>query len=245
MDIIVFAALFLPVMLSGLSIFAFKTSDHLLKLILSFSGAYLLSISFTEIIPEIYSNENKELVGFFILLGFFTQLILDFLTKGVEHGHQHSHIKHEHKSFPAYFSVIIGVCIHSFLEGMPLANNFSDSGLQHTLLIGIVIHNIPISIVLMGLLLQTNKNIIKPIILLSLFAFSAPLGTLLCNYFGSSFISNIATFNAIIMAMVVGIFLHISTIILFESDEKHGFNFIKLASIIIGVLAAVSVKIFF
>jgi fucose permease len=39
----------------------------------------------------------------------------------------------------------------------------------------------------------------------------------------------------IVMAMVVGIFLHISTTILFESDEKHGFNLFKFIAIILGV----------
>jgi hypothetical protein len=43
-------------------------------------------------------------------------------------------------------------------------------------------------------------------------------------------------FGLMALAFVIGIFLHISTTILFESDQNHRFNFIKLLSIILGIL---------
>jgi hypothetical protein len=46
-------------------------------------------------------------------------------------------------------------------------------------------------------------------------------------------------FFNIILAMVVGIFLHISTTILFESDENHGFNLKKFVVIILGFGATI------
>ena len=235
MSILVFSALFFPVVLSGLSIFFFKTSGRVLKLILAFSGAFLLTISFVDILPEIYTVESKNIIGIFILIGFFIQLLLDFITKGVEHGHEHEDIHHHHTSFPSVLPILIGVCLHSFLEGMPLAQNFGAAEFQQTLLIGIVIHNIPISLVLMGLLIHSNTKKTAAVIQLLIFALSAPLGTFLCNYFGSSFINNLNLYYDIVMAMVVGIFLHISTTILFESDEKHGFNLFKFIAIILGV----------
>ena len=36
------------------------------------------------------------------------------------------------------------------------------------------------------------------------------------------------------MALVIGIFLHISTTILFESSEEHRFNYYKLITILLG-----------
>ena len=144
MNILIFLALFLPVILSGFSVFLFKTSSSFLKLILAFSGAFLLTISFVDIIPEIYSTGNKMNIGLFILIGFFIQLLLDFITKGVEHGHEHIHEEHDHCGFPTALPILIGICIHSFLEGMPLSSNFQNTLLKNTLLTGIVIHNIPI-----------------------------------------------------------------------------------------------------
>ena len=42
----------------------------------------------------------------------------------------------------------------------------------------------------------------------------------------------------IITALVIGVFLHISTVILFESSEGHKFNLRKLLVIIVGIVIA-------
>jgi hypothetical protein len=42
-----------------------------------------------------------------------------------------------------------------------------------------------------------------------------------------------------LMALVVGIFMHISTTILFEASDVHRFNFRKLAAIVIGTALGV------
>lgn len=237
MTIIVFCALFFPVILSGLSIFVFKTGTKSLKLITAFSGAYLMSISFLEILPEIYKSSGDIYnIGGFILLGFFIQLLLDFITKGVEHGHQHETHNHERHISP--IPVIIGLSIHSFLEGMPLSDGFNIPELRNTLLTGIIIHNIPISLVLMGLLLQSDVKRKNAILFLMVFAFSAPLGTFTSYIIGKEFFAGMDYYFSVIMAIVVGIFLHISTTILFETDDNHRFNWLKLFVIILGTFSA-------
>jgi len=243
MSLIVFIALFFPVLLSGLSVFFFKTGDKSLKLILAFGGAFLFSLIFIELIPEIFTNESPR-IGLFVLLGFFIQLLLDFLTKGVEHGHHSHHEKldqpcHKKQEPVGFLGIMIGICIHSFLEGMPLSSSFHGQGLQHTLLAGIMIHNIPISIVLVSLFLHAGLRKTTAIILLTVFAFSSPLGTMTSYFLGEGFVSNMTHFFNIILAMVVGIFLHISTTILFESDENHGFNLKKFLVIILGFGATI------
>lgn len=253
MSILVFLGLFLPVVISGLSLYFFKINNRVLKLLIAFSGAFLLSFSFNEIIPAIFANhEVKEVcehahahsehgttAGIFILIGFFIQLTLDYITKGVEHGHQHEHINSDsnhHNKTISYIPILIGVCLHSFLEGMPLATNASSSEMQHHLLMGIAIHNLPISIVLMSLFIESNLKKSKAIILLMIFALSSPMGTLLSYVLGNNVFENINQYFDAIMAIVVGIFLHISTTILFETDENHKFNLLKFATIIVGVL---------
>lgn len=244
----VFLALFLPIIVSGLSVFLFKTSEKTLKLILAFGGAFLLSLVFIEIIPEVFESES-EIIGIFVLLGFFIQLLLDFITKGVEHGH-HSHhneldkpCSNKHQS-GGFLGVMIGICIHAFLEGMPLSSNFTDKELQGTLLSGIIIHNIPISIVLVSLIMHTGWSKKTAIIMLLIFALSSPLGTLVSYYFGTSFINDVSHFFNIILAIVVGIFLHISTTILFESDEHHKFNLKKFIVILLGFTATIILTTF-
>jgi hypothetical protein len=63
----------------------------------------------------------------------------------------------------------------------------------------------------------------------------APLGMLVGHYGAKNAMFNLE----IILAVVVGMFLHISTTIIFESSENHKFNFIKLISLLIGVGLAV------
>ena len=60
---------------------------------------------------------------------------------------------------------------------------------------------------------------------------TSPLGMLI----GMSDISVLHTINFnSILAIVVGMFLHISTTIIFETSENHKFNFLKLLTIIGG-----------
>jgi len=298
MTLLVFLGLVLPIMIFGLSIYFFRLSNRNLKLLVAFSGAFLLSLSFNKFIPHIYgglghateavapspdtheshahhshapgepctehageiapaephahahghhhAHGPAKILGLFILLGFFIQLILDYLTKGVEHGHLHSkcpdHASNEHGSHThqavAYWPVLIGLSLHSFLESMPLAAGFAEKTLQQHLLLGIVIHNIPISLVFMSLLLQHKVPKIKSIALLSFFALSGPLGVLASNLLGAHFVTDMDMFFRFSMAVVVGIFLHISTTILFETDENHKFNFLKFGVIVLGALAA-------
>ncbi|MEI6122483.1 MAG: ZIP family metal transporter [Bacteroidota bacterium] len=244
MNSIVFSALFFPVVLSGLSIFIFKPKSNYLKLLTTFSGAYLLGISFLDIIPEIYTADKTMTIGLFVILGFFIQLLLDFITKGIEHGHDHALTHDSHTKHLSITPIMIGICIHSFLEGMPLAENFVNPQLRNTMLTGIIIHNIPISIVLMGLLfLKCPQNKTKALLLLFVFALSAPLGTIASYYVGAELISQYAHFFDYVLAMVVGIFLHISTTILFETDENHRFNFQKFFVIVLGFGATILLTI--
>lgn len=202
---------------------------------LAFSGAFLIALSFTHLVPHLYHQHSdmEKYFGLFILAGFFIQLFLDFLSKGLEHGHAHSN---DLKISP--IPLLIGICLHSFLEGMPFAKNFHHHEVQDSMLVGVVIHNIPISVVLMSLLINAGFRKSTAIIYLLIFALSAPAGNLASYYIGESTGENMEFFFSAVMAMVVGIFLHISTTILFESGDHHRFNLMKLVVIILGVVMA-------
>lgn len=220
--------LFLSVIISGLSVLFINISGKNLKLILSFSGAFLFAICALHLIPEIYLSGTPN-IGIYILLGFFAQILLEFLSEGIEHGHIHVH-KHAEHAFP--YAMMLGLSIHSFLEGMPLANN--DIHSHNSLLTGIVMHNIPIAMALMTMLLGSHISKRTAILWLIVFALVTPLGTLTSYAIGENIIGNFSSYFDRIMAVVVGIFLHISTTILFESSENHRFNFIKFLVILSG-----------
>lgn len=236
MNYLMYLFLFLSVIVSGTSVLFINISSKNLKLILSFSGAYLFAISVLHLIPEIYQSGTPN-IGIYILIGFFAQILLEFFSEGIEHGHIHVH-KHDHKHNAFPYAMMIGLSIHSFLEGMPLANIGTNS--HNSLLTGIIMHNIPIAIALMTMLLASHISKRNAIIWLVVFALITPLGTFTSYAIGHNLILNFSAYFDRIMAVVVGIFLHISTTILFESSENHRFNLLKFLIIILGAGFAIA-----
>jgi zinc and cadmium transporter len=236
MNYSMYLLLFFAVIISGSSVLFVNISGKNLKLILSFSGAFLFAISVLHLIPEIYSAGAAN-IGVFILIGFFAQILLEFFSEGIEHGHIHVHKPHHgHHDHAFPYAMMIGLSIHSFLEGMPLANTSTHS--HQSLLTGIVLHNIPIAMALMTMLLQSNISKPKAIMWLVIFASITPLGSFTSYAIGENLIGNFSIYFGRIMAVVVGIFLHISTTILFESTENHRFNLIKFIVILMGASLA-------
>ena len=156
------------------------------------------------------------------MLGLLLQIILEFLSKGVEHGHLH--FKGNSKAFPLL--LLISLSLHSLLEGFPLDN---DNHLLH----GVVVHKIPVAAILSVFLLQSKLSKSKVFLFLGFFALMTPFGSWLKN--NVPLISEYATY---VNAVVIGIFLHVSTTILFESSKNHSFNASKLGVIILGILLA-------
>ncbi|MBV7267604.1 ZIP family metal transporter [Winogradskyella luteola] len=192
------------------------------KLLLSFSGAFLLALTLFDLLPEVYQHLEAKQTGLFIMCGILLQIILEFFSKGAEHGHVHIH--KEDNKFP--WLLFTSLCIHSFLEGFPIH--------QHNdMVYGVFIHKIPIAVLLTIFLLQSNYSKIQVVGFIVIFAVMTPLGTYISNN------TTIATeYVDIINAIVIGIFLHISTTILFETGEGHKFNLSKLVAICLGILIA-------
>lgn len=225
------ALMFLAVFSAGLLFFAFrKTNAGYLKLSLAFTGAYLFAISMVHLIPGVFSSGNEK-IGYFILLGFFIQLTLEFFSEGIEHGHIHVH-KHHSTSFPV--AMMAGLCLHSFLEGMPLSAQYESHEHSHSLMAGIILHHLPVAFALMSMLRQSGLTKKWSLINLAIFALMAPAGALFSSVLGEADLMNIRQYFDQIMAVVIGIFLHISTTILFETGSDHRFNLYKLLAIGIG-----------
>jgi len=90
--------------------------NFLSKLLLSFSGSFLLALTLFDLLPEVYEHLETKQTGVFIMFGILLQIILEFFSKGAEHGHIHIH--HDEKKFP--WLLCLSLCIHSFLEGFPI-----------------------------------------------------------------------------------------------------------------------------
>ena len=227
MEIWKLCVLFFCAFLGGASIFLVKSDkSKLLKLILSFSGAYLFAITVLHLIPDAFSGPDKSEIGIFILVGFLLQVFLEQFSEGVEHGHIHKH--HDGHIFP--FGIMISLCLHAFLEGMPLAKE------QHNeLIFGISLHHIPAAFALGSILVQNHFKKGSIIIYLAVFAIMAPLGFYVSLGLSNGSIGGVEAYFNKIMGVVIGIFLHISTTILFESSADHKINLRKMIAVLLGI----------
>ena len=175
-DISINIILFSSAFVSGLAVILFKLEfSKNLKLLISFSGAFLLAICVLHLIPEIFANYSKR-IGIFILIGFLLQLLLEFFSDGIEHGHFHSQ-GNGLKAFP--YAIFISLCLHSFIEGMALIDTEHHHDSNNSLLIGIIIHKIPIAVVLSTMLIAKNTSKLVYISALFILAISAPIGLIL------------------------------------------------------------------
>jgi len=192
-----------------------------LKLLLAFSGSFLLSLTVMHLLPNVYENGNKS-VGIFIMCGILFQIILEFFSKGAEHGHVHGH----HKITQMPWLLFVSLCIHALLEGFPV-------GRHHNLAYGIAIHHLPIAIILTTFFLNAQLNKVALFIFMITFALMTPLGTLVSDNFPI-----LNQYYTQITAVVIGILFHISSTIIFESGEGHKFNIAKVSMIILGIVLA-------
>lgn len=232
---------FVSVVLSGALLLVVTIPRNPMRLLLAFSGAFLFAISMLHLIPELYASKASN-IGMWILTGFLIQLLLEYVSEGIEHGHIHHHGKEDahlhHHVAKVPFGIVAGLSLHSFLEGMPLGIETSDAKIFPPFLTGIVLHNIPIAIAFMGLLLHLGNSKAKSFFFLGIFALMTPLGMVTSHLIGENLQGDLAPYFFAITGVVVGIFLHISTTILFESTENHRFNAMKFVTILLGVAAA-------
>ncbi len=249
MLIVSYALLFLTALLSGGLLFWFEKKPDTLKYISIFGSAFLMAVCFVHLLPEAFSvsqhscehshthsHTHEHGLGFplggFVLIGFLLQLLLELLSKGAEHGHRHDcEDSASHGSYSSALMVLLGVSLHAFLEGFAIAPNGT---MNYPLLVGIVLHNIPISMVVVQGFLKAGCSKGLSMCHLAIFAAAGVAGSL----FGS-YMPFLQDYTAQIMCFVVGILLHVSISTLFDSRESHQYNFVRFAIVVAAFALAV------
>jgi zinc transporter ZupT len=239
----VYLVLLSSIALGVLTVFWLRLNDpRHVKVLNTFTGAYLFALVVMHLLPDLYEPEagiviKPLIIGGFILLGFFLQIALDAISMGIEHGHAHE--IHGRMAF----GILAGLCVHAFVEALALGQSpdhmsAHDQSSHHFLLVSIVVHNYPISIALLGMLLQSGMKKSRALACLGLFAIMAPIGVLVSTHTG------LAVYSRYLMAVVIGIFMHISTTILFESEDHHKFPVGKMLAAAVGLALGVASVIF-
>lgn len=192
-----------------------------MEVFMAFSGAFLLSITVFELLPHVFDPPSKE-IGVYIMAGILLQIFLEFFSKGAEHGHVHLHSETKH--FP--WILFLSLSIHAFMEGFPIAED-------NNLLVAIIIHKVPVAIILSFFFITAGYKLSTTLFFLFFFALMTPLGNFISHYY-----EGLQHVEKEITAIVIGIFLHVSTTILFESSKNHKFHPTKVAAVILAVIIA-------
>ncbi|MBS1651737.1 MAG: ZIP family metal transporter [Bacteroidetes bacterium] len=232
-------SLALPILIFGLISLVIKINKKLLSILLTISASYLFSISIIHLLPEAFTGGNYKTIGLFIVLGFCLQLFIDTFSTGIEHGHVHLHSHSCSKHLP--YGIIFGLFLHSFLEGLPVYNSNSTSNetlINYQIIYGLALHNIPIAITFSALLIEHKTSKIKHVFYIALFSAMAPIGFLLGFILTLLGITIFENFNNYAFAIVIGIFLQLSTAIMFESSEQHKYKFSKIIALFVGIVLA-------
>ena len=223
-----------------------------LSLILAFGGAFLIGIIFNHLIPETYAMGDH--VGWIVVLGFLLQGVLNTGHKALSTATCIPPIPRVLPCMP--WAMFFELCLHALIESMPLhgedhghAHHDHDhhghvhlhgiEGVDMALLMGLILHKLPVALVLMGMLDALGIKRSSRWLAMVVFGLMPLAGMLLYDvliHAGTSWSENVPVWSG---GLLIGILLHISTTILFEASDDHHFNRNKLLVTIAGLVLAV------
>lgn len=231
MNLVLLILLFLTLPLIAGGWVRFRTTGSgSVKLLLAFSGAFLLGVTVLHMLPELFSRQDEH-IGLWVLAGFMLQVVLEFFSRGIEHGHVHVHAGAD-RSLPMV--TLFSLFVHSFTEGMPFAD--PRVGGDAAFVAGVLLHKMPMAIALAVILQRSQVSAARSWFTLLTFAVAAPLGILFGHVFGNR---DDGEFLSAALALAIGMLLHISTTIIFESTPDHRFNARRFVTVLAGALLAI------
>ena len=196
------------------------------QLTLAFSGAFLLSITLFDLLPNIYlenvlnDNYDQKLTGLMIMIGVLFQVILEFFSNNAKY----DELDTNKNKLP--WVLLVSLSIHAFIEGFSIR-------IDQNILYGIFIHKIPIAFIITTSLISTKIKKFKILIFIIFFSLMTPLGTFVSNNS-----NQLLNYSTLIDSLVVGVLLHISTTILFKTSEGYKFNLVKMALVVAAIILA-------
>lgn len=204
-------------------------NERYVKLLLAFSGAFLLTVTVVHMLPELYVG-HPSTIGAWVMAGFMLQVVLEFFSHGIEHGHVHVHRHPDHR-LP--LTTLLSLFVHSFTEGMP----FADAAVRAngSFVAGVLMHKAPMAMALATVLRRSQVPSSRSWAMIAVFALALPAGM------GAGFLGGDRSggaFLASALAVAIGMLLHISTTIIFESTPDHRFNAKRFVTVLAGAALA-------
>ncbi|MDD5198110.1 MAG: ZIP family metal transporter [Candidatus Gracilibacteria bacterium] len=237
------AALFL-ISATGIILYFFqKINGTILNLLIALGAGSMLAVSLVHILTESLESSNIAIYAF--MGGFLIiYLVEELLTK---HRNDHKHGDHTHEDPHEHYNhvalvTLIAIFIHTIFDGLGIRAGFGISSiLGYSILFGVVIHQIPISLSLAAIFQESGFQRKTQIGALVLFALAAPIGFYLSDVL-LSYTGEIST--ALLTAFAGGSLLYVSaTDLLPVVHSQSKYKYLTIACFIMGVIGMSAMKL--
>ncbi len=190
-------------------LFLAKTRRHL-HFVLSLSAGLMLGAALIHLQPSSFELIGKH-ASLWVLAGFlFLYLVKKFFTI-------HLCELLECEVHPMGLSAVVGIALHSLIDGIALGSGLALEGLGLIVFLTIFFHKIPEAFALSSVLLQENRKRTTILLFNALLAVMVPLGALLARYV----IGESPQVTGVALAFAAGTFLHISLSDLLPHVHEH------------------------
>lgn len=220
--------IFCTSLLGGLAALIRAWSDEYLHLFVSFGAGIFLGTVFIHLLPESLAMAEHGQAGLTILGGyllvFFVERVLNLAGDG---GYDHNHMV-------VSITALVGLSVHSLIEGMGLVVTAADAHLSRAILVSILAHKMPAAFALGSLFMLAKLPRGKIIGLLVLFSLMTPAGAVLLAPLLPAGTGNVVSF---LTGLTAGSFLYVATGDLlpevFHTRER---LWLKMALLILGIV---------
>lgn len=169
---------------SGLILYIWKwVNQTILNILIGLWAGSMLSVSVVHILPEAL-EETQYAIYAFMLWFILVYLIEELLTP---HAHDHWHGDHSHEDPHEHYNHValvswIAIFTHTLFDGVGIrAGMWLSEVIWYAVLIGVAVHQIPVSLSLAAIMKESNIRYSTQLILLGVFALAAPIGYILSS----------------------------------------------------------------
>lgn len=153
---------------------------RVLQAFLALGAGYMLAVAFVEVIPESIHLGGEQAL-FFVLAGYFlVHLFEHTLARHFHFGEEihHEEFAHEH----AHNSVLLGLAIHTFFDGVAIAAGFLVSTwLGAVIFVAVFLHKLPEGFTVASVVLASGGGKRNAILAAGLLGAATLLGVLLTS----------------------------------------------------------------
>ncbi len=203
---------------------------------LSFAAAVMITVSFTDLIPEslaLFTNKYVTIFSIILLLiGINIGLILSFL---IDKYLPDNNLEKNGKLYRVGIFSMLAIILHNIPEGMAtfMASN-ADITLGISLTIAIALHNIPEGISISVPIYYATNSKLKAIIYTALSGLSELFGAIITYLFLKPLIND--TIMGLLFAIIAGIMLHIAIYELLPTASKYNYRKLMIILFSFGIL---------